>query len=480
MEEEMEDKYEYTFTAIEVDFDYEFDSPTYFDFCRQETLLEAREAERWFDSAGTYPPSPFAARLVPRLDLLLGSHVNTSPKSKNGDEMDLSESDSDEVVEEGVPAMDATINDNDDRDKKPCLNILDKSMETFHNQMQKIQSGLSFCNDMIKDNFKAKTKLSVKPSFPRSSTLMKPTASQLAKQNKTQHMGRSRFLKSLTDKNQKNCGNHSVMEVQAPKRQKLEGGHLRKVGDTTQPSNFVHKDPKKDGTGIGKSMHTKMRITVPREPDLETAHRAQRLRPKAGKETNDFTTPGSTFKAHPLNRKILESPSLLLPKRSTPQVPQFREFHFKTSERALHHSSATSSTIPNSNSTKVYKFSSTLTAESGNRDPRSSSRQNPVDHPSQETSHTFKALPLNKKIFTSKGDIGVFRNNKRETTVPLEFNFHTGKRAHNNLPIELFNNLSLASDPHASSGSQLKTLCPNFLLSKGSKENRCDNLRHES
>ncbi|GAA0162841.1 non-motor microtubule binding protein [Lithospermum erythrorhizon] len=309
--------------------------------------------------------------------------------------------------------------------------------------------GLSFCNPMIKDNFKAKTKL------------MKPTVSQLAKQNKAQQMGTSRFLKPLTGKNQKNSGNHSVMEIQAPKRRKLEGGHPCKP---------------------------KMRITVPRGPDLETAQRAQRLRlvlpgmcrPKAGKEPADMIRTVPTFNARPSNRKeILEHPSSLFPKRTTPQLREFQEFHFKTSERAMQHLTATSSTILPNNSAKVHKFSSNLATECGNREPK---RPNPMDYPMQErceSSHIFKALPLNRKILTSKGDIGVFRTTKRETTVPMEFNFHTEKRVHHNLPIDMFNKLSLGSDPQASTGSQLKPSRPKFLLSKGSKENRCDNILKE-
>lgn len=36
-----------------------------------------------------------------------------------------------------------------------------------------------------------------------------------------------------------------------------------------------------------------------------------------------------------------------------------------------------------------------------------------------EGKHVFKARPLNKKVLSSKGDMGIFKNSKRETTVPL-------------------------------------------------------------
>lgn len=63
MEDEMvedavnEEEVEYNFTAYEIDLDYEFDAARFFDFIQAESALEARQAETWFDSAGSYPPS---------------------------------------------------------------------------------------------------------------------------------------------------------------------------------------------------------------------------------------------------------------------------------------------------------------------------------------------------------------------------------------------------------------------------------------
>jgi len=55
-----------------------------------------------------------------------------------------------------------------------------------------VLAGLTFCHQKSTDKSKPKVKSSVKPTFPRSSTLMKPTASQLAKQNQTPQVGGSR------------------------------------------------------------------------------------------------------------------------------------------------------------------------------------------------------------------------------------------------------------------------------------------------
>lgn len=41
----------------EIDWEYEFDAAWFYDFCRPESPSEAAEAERWFQTAGNYPPS---------------------------------------------------------------------------------------------------------------------------------------------------------------------------------------------------------------------------------------------------------------------------------------------------------------------------------------------------------------------------------------------------------------------------------------
>lgn len=55
MEEDME--MEQVFEAYEIDLEYEFEAARFFDFTREETPAEAREAEIWFESAKSYPPS---------------------------------------------------------------------------------------------------------------------------------------------------------------------------------------------------------------------------------------------------------------------------------------------------------------------------------------------------------------------------------------------------------------------------------------
>ncbi|GMP96064.1 hypothetical protein CsSME_00044871 [Camellia sinensis var. sinensis] len=204
------------------------------------------------------------------------------------------------------------------------------------------------------------------------------------------------------------------------------------------------------------------------------------MRPKSTTEPERAASTIRKFKALPLNRKIFEAPSSLLPKRSTPRLPEFQEFHLKTLERAMQHTSAvSSSSVSCSDTDKVlHKPSTNAIAENANGESR---RPNFANAPTQEGCefiHNFKARPLNKKIFSSKGDIGVFRNSKKETTVPMEFNFHTEKRGQHNPPVDLFNKLSL-TELQPSAGSHLKLPRPSCIPSKGSKENRLGSFQQE-
>ncbi|GER44189.1 cell cycle regulated microtubule associated protein [Striga asiatica] len=528
--EEEEEEVDYSFTVYEIDLDYEFDAARFFDFSRDESPLEARRAELWFESAGSYPPSNLMEMLVPREDLFMEamnlsksdtdvetdheisatelnyrdcyntdevSLVHTGPKMNTSEAICAGDSHGNIALTSTMVGF-AYVNTsfwmwpnpvigvipgswgNSENDKKrghpPHIFIASKSFRINPKSCAQygILSfiGLAFYNSTVKtENPESQIKISKKHALPKSSTLMKPTASQLAKQNRPFQAINSRLHVAALDRTSKNCANTCVVENQAAKRQKLEGGLLRKVMGTAQlqQTNFVHKASKRDELLHGNITHTKPRITVPRDPDLETTHRAQRTREKSNVDEN-VTTTFRRFKALPLNRKILEAPSLL-PKRSTPRLPDFQEFHLKTSERALQHSSGIlKSTAPSHNSNKdLNKFTTNLTTDYGSRDPGRPSMvcSNASNPDGCQSSRSFKALPLNKKILSSKGDIGIFRNWKKESTVPMEFNFQTDKRFHNNPPIELFNKLSLACESQPGPKAPWSMSTP----AKGPKEN---------
>ncbi|XP_073042951.1 uncharacterized protein [Primulina eburnea] len=366
---EQDEEMECTFTVYEIDLDYEFDAARFFDFTRLESPLEARQAEVWFHSAGSYPPSPFVANFVPRDEMLM-ENLCTSPKSKGVENMNPAECVSDVEDEEVISVVDTNNRDFDGKAYGTFNSLQIGSRTKLQNSSKNLPSGYTKSKPYTK-------LLTKKPSFPRTSTLLKPTASQLAKQN---HPPQTGYASARSNTSVEKMDKSSVctfgIENHAAKRQKLEGGLLRKVVDAEQPQqiSFVHKVPKQDGI----TNHTKTRITIPREPDLETSHRSLKTRPKTSKESENGTS----------------------------------------------------------------------------------------------TVRRFKALPLNRKILTSKGTFGVFRNSKKDTTVPMEFNFQTEKRFNHNPPIELFNKLSLAPETQQTANHESKLPRSNSTSAKGSKENR--------
>ncbi|XP_068650678.1 protein TPX2-like isoform X2 [Aristolochia californica] len=330
---------------------------------------------------------------------------------------------------------------------------------------------------------------------------MKPTASQLAKQRlEVKFSSRSlhRFDRVLGHEVERIIKNQSANEIQAAKRQKLEGGHLCKVPDSQQQTNLTHKVSKKGAPADGCFELPRLKLTIPREPELLTSKRAQRMRSKNGMEFGESRpTTTSIFRARPLNRKIFEVPSLSLLQKRTPRIPEFQEFNLKTSERAKHHLfNASSSQLPGKYFVKVMQRErttlGTITGVIGSSQfmqqsvaPSKPQRANVRDDLKHEDNvHKLKARPLDKKvylylIFTSKGDMGVFRTVKRETTIPMGFNFSTDKRFQHNPPTELLSKLSLASEVPQSAKSQPKLSCIPRAPNKGSKENTTDFLGRE-
>ncbi|KAE8724016.1 ERECTA-like 1 [Hibiscus syriacus] len=249
------------------DLDYEFDAPRCFDFSSPETDWEAKEAELWFNSAESYPPSPFVIKLKWRCD------INEDGEFSNG------------------------------------------SIECDE------YSGEA-CNGCCGGTQVAKTDSRAKATPSKSSTFMKPTASYLAKQNQSR-MGLSNQFQNRLHKSADRFNKSGSFNEDATKRQKLEVGYLRKVAHLKHQSKFEHKEPKtvKSLDGIP----TKPKATIPREPELQTARRAQRNRSKNQAESDESAkSKVHSFKALPLNKKILEAPSLPLPKKSLPEPPKFQ------------------------------------------------------------------------------------------------------------------------------------------------------------
>lgn len=443
MDEEME---ELVLTAepivaeeFEVDFDYEFDAPQYHDFTLPETPAKARENELWFDSAASYPPSPFILKFNWRYDFPADT-ASVSCDSRGGSTSSIGN-----------------------------VSYFETDSEAF--DIYQINRGPEFCGDMDQDVSKSKTKSFAKSSIQRSSTLMKPTASYLAKYNQLQEFHFNHFLRSQKIvKSDKSSLNSSTIENLATKRQKLEAGFLPKVSHLKHQTHFLHKVPVKVGLLEINSVNCRSKVTIPREPNLETAHRAQRHRAKAkvDAESDEHAKSNAcNFKARPLNRKILEAPLPHPSKKSTPQPTEFQEFQLRTSERARQHACNNVATMHNHNAISQ-------------NETKDSRRPNSVDALKEEKCEgvkKIKANPLNKKISSGKGDPGVFRNIRQDTAASMDNNFPMNKGSLNEPPIDLFRKLSLASEVHNNLKSQSKMP----LVCKESKENAPQSflLEHE-
>ncbi|KAI3744942.1 hypothetical protein L1987_58040 [Smallanthus sonchifolius] len=201
----------------------------------------------------------------------------------------------------------------------------------------------------------------------------------------------------------------------------------------------------------------KLKLTRPKEPTFETSQRARSVKLKSSAELEEeMMAKIPKFKARPVNRKILEAPTLPAMKRSTPQMPEFHEFHLETMERA--NQNAETSTVastdaapqiqqwrPHLTTPKTPTLQTLLRA----RPPKIKSTEE-LEKEELEKAPKFKARPLNKKIFESKGDLGLFCNKKRQVTIPEEFHFAIDER----IPpptvtvADMFDKLSLCSDSH--------------------------------
>ncbi|XP_049935409.1 protein TPX2-like isoform X3 [Nymphaea colorata] len=489
----------------EVDLDYEFSAPRFYDFTRLETRDESREAEAWFETADSYPPSPYLLKLHMRANL---REVN---RTEHNDSVHILAAHSMTSMRTELSPMDEETNEirNGKQStgfdymlsfpQRSCSstgpnNLISDPDSVDASKAAAVSRGMVCDTGNAPDPPGNRQKaLSSAPS--RISTLMKPTASQLAKQ-KAPASNFSREVKCFNKISGRDINTHetgvektSCNEFQASKRQKLEGGHLRKVQqlhDRKQQATLLHKSSKKNGCTENTNQATALRLTVPREPKLETAQRARRIRAKNSVEHDEqMHAKAPLFKARPLNRKILEAPSLPLLKKSQPRLPVFEEFHLRTSERALQHPMGDSSTMSCFSTDNVSKMS-TGTTTSACVDTRSSHCPSNDLHPKSKVlgttkhvingqGHVFKATLFNKKILLSEGDFSIYQSSKREATKPMGFNFSTDKRSHpTNPPTELFNKLSLKSEVQAHYASQ--TIMHNsndlsFKMCKNTKEN---------
>ncbi|GFP98392.1 hypothetical protein PHJA_001983100 [Phtheirospermum japonicum] len=240
----------------ETDEEYEFQASQFYDFTRPEFDYEIEEAERWFEVSGDYPPSPFIVKL--NLEKILSVEIVPTPwKAKCSN----------------------TTSDSDSRHRVSSA--------------KKDGKGTKSPQDTAKvETNHSSDKLPVQ----RSPSFMGPTSSNLAKQKANhKHSGHicTRFQKTSAKLEQIGSRSPNGFDNPATKRQKLDIGYIRKVAHLKHQFLLMHKSSKK--------------VTVPKEPELETMLRAQRRRSKistASSESESQKQKCCNFKAHPLNKKV--------------------------------------------------------------------------------------------------------------------------------------------------------------------------------
>ncbi|WJX50936.1 hypothetical protein P8452_37179 [Trifolium repens] len=308
---------------------------------------------------------------------------------------------------------------------------------------------------------------------------------------------------------------HFAQENQAIKRQKLEGGKTRqilnpkpqtlphdksKLGYCSSTSKihkedrkvYVRETPKTPASAPFVSMaemmkrfqsstrdlplsntlsHTKPKLTLtrPKEPEFETNQRVRPARVKSAAELEEeMMAKMPKFKARPLNKKILQTSTLPPMPRSTPQPPEFKEFHLETLARAHQNtdsaSKASSEVSHKENSSKPHltEPKPPLLQTSLRARPPTVKSSLEIEQEELEKIPKFKARPLNKKIFESKGDIGIFCHMKKHVTEPQEFHFATNERFPPPTSVaDLFDKLSLKSEPACNRNTIPKVTTPN-------------------
>ncbi|XP_017254239.1 protein TPX2 isoform X1 [Daucus carota subsp. sativus] len=199
----------------------------------------------------------------------------------------------------------------------------------------------------------------------------------------------------------------------------------------------------------------KLTLTRPKEPEFETSQRVRSVKIKSSAELEEeLMAKIPKFKARPINKKILETPTLPALPRSNPQLPKFQEFHLETMTRANNKAEtstvASTESAPQNAQSKPHHLTEpkppTLQTSLRARPPRIKSSEE-LEKEELEKIPRFKARPLNKKIFESKGELGVFCNTKRQVTIPQEFHFAIDERIPPPTAVaDLFDKLSLNTE----------------------------------
>ncbi|CAM6035180.1 unnamed protein product [Sphagnum compactum] len=447
-----------------IDPNYEFSAPQYYDFEYEETQADVEAAERWFFTAITYEASLLHCKLyIAQEGLVCNSSTSLLqlcellfPSSCYYRSWHMShQSQQSSLLKRrmlmlhlpiSAPLYLVTI-------YLSCLKELLRPMIQKH---------------LLRNATTAKkNKTAAQNGYVQSLQDMQPRKKQKLDGGRLRHIPVVKEQKPKTPALTKTLEFHFCTETRSRTLQRSESVQVGRavaspfMSVAEKVRRFQLKTPERFHMVPSRTqmeMHTekpKMRLTRPKTPELETMQRARPPRVKSANEIEEeMLAKMPKFKARPLPKKILEAPSLPMLTKSTPQIPEFKEFHLRTMERAQLHPSNGSALLELQERRRSAPGRTSGLMEVCPPRLHTASRARPTMVKSRDEMEAeelakvpkFKARPLNKRIFKSRGDLGIFRNQKREVTLPHEFHFKTDERAHIRCPappIEQFSKLTI-------------------------------------
>ncbi|RWW47509.1 hypothetical protein BHE74_00046508 [Ensete ventricosum] len=228
---------------------YEFSAPRFFDFINGETEEDIKRAELWFETSLSYAPSRTFLRsgFVIVASVVVFSFV---PRIREGRSTQI-----DSLCDFGNVEKEQKVSE-----VERCQNNIVPQQET---------SCLLLFQVVLRQQkiFRSWIPVTVIFVYPRCS-------SNIAAKN--------------------SMGIDIAQENQAVKRQKLHDGRFRQVILVSDTASVVHR-------------RSKLTLTRPKDPELETAHRVRAVRIKSSAELEEeMLAKIPKFKARPLNKKIKE------------------------------------------------------------------------------------------------------------------------------------------------------------------------------
>ncbi|CAN1230983.1 Protein TPX2 [Linum perenne] len=442
---------------------YEFSAPRFFDFTRSESDEEARKAEIWFDTTLSYAPSP----LMPRIktgrsfkieslcDFTEADQIPEASKSSNSTATASGCYESKSVTEDNKLA-EAAIEEIKGGNYKASLHKEDHASSSI--------TSLKVGSCVVKEQTKTEAyctpqQPSVKPQKGRS-VLTDSKKYQSARQ--VSSLVKNHPPSVLKSKSQAQSSQAKCVKPWSIKKPPQPLTHKSRLGLSTSNSNTASKIQKEERkvyarepavqnpfistAEMMKKFETstrdlslppgkpKLTLTRPQEPAFETA---QRIRPVKIKSTaeleQEMLAKIPKFKARPVNKK---------------------EFHLETAARANHNAESASVVSEATRQNNEWKPHLTepktpLLQTSLRARPLKVKSSFELEIEELEKMPKFKAKPLNKKIFESKGELGIFCNTKKQVTVPKEFHFAIDERIPPpNSVADMFDKLSLNSGSH--------------------------------